>query len=119
MTRLQLTIKIEPFEIPSGHGQQPWIRRIALIDDSQLEKTGDMTVGLFNCTRCDIYRPYTFKMPPEYVCYEHIDGCDDPDHANQRYKNYAPSREAHNEWVDFQLTHAHGDGRIALFERKI
>lgn len=100
MGKLKLSIKIKPYEIPSGHNFQPWIKKIGMIDDSQLEKTNDATFGLFNCTKCDVYQPYHFKLPPL--------GSSDP-----------VSKEAHNEWVDFQLKHAHGDGRVALFERKM
>jgi hypothetical protein len=96
---MKLSIKIKPFELPKGHNFQPWLRRISLYDDRQLDKTNDYIMGFYNCTKCDVYQPYTYHLPP-------ID-------------SDGVSKEAHNDWVDFQHKHHHGDGRVVLFEKKI
>lgn len=117
MKKVKLPVKLNPYEYDNGF--QAWVKRITLYDDTQLGKVDDTTLGFYVCEQCGAAKPFCYKLPPEFVCYEHPDGCTDKNHENQRYKNNAPLKEAHNQWLDFLRTHAHGDGRVALFERNI
>lgn len=85
-------IKITQATIP--YGLQSWLETIVLVDDQELKRLGDWTVGYYHCKHCDAYQGFAY----------HVDGD-------------KPSAKAHNEQLDFMLTHAHGDGRIMLFEK--
>ena len=95
MSKYKLPFKLKPFVIENEF--QTWILRIPLIDDEALKKTNGYTLGFDHCTHCGAFQSYAYKLPPIET---------------------PISKEAHNEWVDFHMAHAHGDGRVALFERK-
>jgi hypothetical protein len=75
-------------------GLQPWLETIYLIDDRELSRLSDWTVGYYHCKHCGAYQGFAHQI-----------------------RDDGPSAKAHNERLDFMREHAHGDGRIALFER--
>lgn len=76
-------------------GLQPWLETVFLIDDKEAERKSDWTVGYYHCSHCDTWQGFAHKLPPAGDV----------------------SAVAHNERNAFMRAHAHGDGRIALFEQ--
>jgi len=83
-------------QFTNGYGLQEWLETIHLIDDKELSRLSDWTVGYYHCKHCGAYQGFSY----------HIDG-------------NSVSAKAHNEQLDFMLAHAHGDGRILMFEKRI
>lgn len=92
--RIRKPIKVTQATVQ--YGLQSWLETIHLIDDRELSRLNDWTVGYYHCKKCNTYQGFAY----------HID-------------DHKPSAKAHNEQLDFMLAHAHGDGRIMLFERHI
>ena len=110
-------IRINQWVLGSGYS---WLETILLLDDKEVKKVNDYTLGFFHCKECDTFEGFCFKLPPEYVCYKHPEGCfDEVNCKNDRYKNESPSKEMHNARNAFWRNHHHGDGRILVFERDI
>jgi len=87
-------IKIRQISLPSGY---LWLETILLLDDKEAERLNDWTVGYYHCTECDTWQAFADKLPP---------------------KDQNPvSKKMHNERNKFWREHAHGDGRILLFEQ--
>ncbi len=78
---------------------QTWLETIVLVDDKEAERLGDWTVGFYHCKHCGAYQGFSYQLPP-------VGG--DP---------VIP--QAHNDRNAFWRAHAHGDGRVMLFERDI
>jgi hypothetical protein len=89
-------IKITQYALESGYS---WLETILLIGDKELEKLNDWTVGYYHCKQCDGWQSFSGKLPP----------------VGQNPE----SKEMHNERNKFWREHAHGDGRIILFERDL
>ena len=81
------------------NGFQTWVKRIHLLDDKELEKTNDWTVGFYHCEHCGAIQGFAFQLPKN-IPSEGI-------------------KEAQNSWYDFLLKHAHGDGRVIMLEKRI
>lgn len=78
------------------YGLQSWLETILLVDDKEASRLNDWTVGYYHCKHCGAFQGFAYKLDDN-----------------------GPSAKAHNEQLDFMLAHAHGDGRIALFEKKL
>lgn len=89
-------IKINQYALPSSYS---WLETIILIDDREVERLNDWTIGYYHCKHCDTWQSYSGKLPPIG---------EDPE-----------SKQMHNERNEFWRKHAHGDGRIILLERDI
>ena len=89
------TIRITQRSIPSAYA---WLETIFLVDDRELDHVSDWTVGYYHCIQCDTFRGFAYELHPK--------------HSPQ-----VVSPQAHNERNAFWRTHAHGDGRILLFEK--
>ena len=76
------------------YGLQSWLETIFLISDKELSRLNDWTVGYYHCKHCNAYQGFAY----------HLD------------KN-EPNPKAHNDQLDFMLAHAHGDGRIMIFDK--
>ena len=88
---------IKPIKITQAtkqFGLQSWLETIFLIDDKELYRLNDWTVGYYHCKHCNMFQGFAYKIIGSDV-----------------------NSKAHNEQLDFMLAHAHGDGRILLFER--
>lgn len=96
-------IKITQGIIPNQF--QPWLETILLIDDKEAERLGDWTVGFYRCKYCEAYQGFSYQLPP--VQKDAMDGTP--------YSGTIP--QAHNDRNEFWRKHAHGDGRILLFEK--
>src|SRR5262249_40238108 len=119
--------QFNPGIIKSGYS---WLETIVFFDDKLLEKYGDWSMGLYHCKSCGEYQGFCFKVPPKPqpfcpACnHNYGDGfhCSNPEHESGKYL-VAPegevSKEAHNSRNAFWRKHAHGDGRIVLFERNL
>ena len=88
--RIKQHIQVSPY---------PWLETIFLIDDKEAARLGDWTVGYFHCSQCDAYESWSGQLPAY-----------DP-------TSDGASTEAHNKRNAFWRKHAHGDGRIVLFEK--
>src|SRR5574341_1165227 len=93
MMRIKPPIKISQHVIRNEF--QPWLETILLIDDSEVKRLSDWSIGFFHCSHCHTYQGFAYKAPPP-------DG--DP-----------VLKEAHNDRNAFWREHAHGSGRIFLF----
>ena len=78
------------------NGTQTWVKRVYLMADKELKKTDDWTVGFYFCESCKKVKGFAYKLPPIGEV----------------------SKECKNDWIDWLIAHAHGDGRVILFERK-
>ena len=96
-------INITQNAIESGYS---WLETIVLVSDVELPRLNDWTVGHYHCKQCNAYQGFSHQLPaPEKA-----------DHSGEL--TYQPvSAKAHNERNAFWRAHAHGDGRIFLFEK--
>ncbi len=78
------------------YGLQEWLETIFLIADEELPGLNNWTVGYYHCKHCNTYQGFAYRLEED-----------------------KPNVKAHNEQLDFMLVHAHGDGRIALFEKHL
>jgi hypothetical protein len=92
-------IRIRQEVLPSGY---KWLETILLIDDVQAEKLSDWTVGYYHCIYCREYQGFAYKLPPK-----------------NKYGDSSVNPVAHNERNKFWRKHAHGDGRILMFEKDL
>ena len=92
-----MKIKTSPWELKSAYA---WLSTIILISDQEVERLNDWTVGYYHCSHCNTSKGFALKLPSK-------DGGD------------PVSPIAHNERNQFFREHAHGDGRILLFEKDL
>lgn len=85
--------------IPSSYSH---LGLILLLDDKEVERLGDWTIGFHHCKQCGTYEAYAHKLPP-------LD----------RYGQAPVDAAMHNSRNAFWRKHAHGDGRILLFEKDL
>lgn len=88
-------IKVKQYDWHNGF--QKWVKRIYLYDDKELERLNDWSIGFYHCEQCGVYKGFSYKLPVKGQI----------------------SKECQNDWVDFFVEHAHGDGRVILFEKKL
>lgn len=88
-------IKITQHVRPSYYS---WLETITLIDDKELGRLSDWTVGYYHCKHCNTFQGFAYKLPPE--------GSQDP-----------VNPKAHNDRNAFWRRHCHGDGMILLTEK--
>jgi hypothetical protein len=79
---------------------QTWLETIVLVDDKEAARLGDWTVGFYHCKHCGAYQGFSYKLPP-------VDG------------DEKVNPQMHNDRNEFWRAHAHGDGRVILFEKDI
>lgn len=84
--------RLTPYSIESGYS---WLETIVFFDDRGLERYGDYCMGMYHCKHCDTYEGFCEHLP----------------------KDVLASKVLHNSRNKFWRSHAHGDGRIILFER--
>ncbi len=84
----------------------PWLETIFLISDRELDHLSGWTLGFYHCTACGAYQGFAHRVPD-------LLPADQP--GNKAYQPTDPI--AHNERNAFWRLHAHGDGRVILFER--
>jgi hypothetical protein len=92
--RFRPKVKIQQYVLVNQF--QPWLETILLVNDKEVERLSGWTIGYYHCSHCHTYQGFTFQLPP-------VGG--DP-----------VSAQAHNDRNMFWRAHAHGDGRIHLFE---
>jgi hypothetical protein len=92
-TRIKITQNI----IPSGYS---WLEAIVLVDDKELSRVSDWTVGWYHCKHCNTFQGFSYKVPPEG-------------------SHESVNAKAHNERNAFWREHCHGDGMILLIEKDI
>jgi hypothetical protein len=98
MDKLKIHRIFPPIKITQAtqpYGLQSWLETIFLIDDKELSRLNDWTVGYYHCKHCDTFQGFAYQINGEV------------------------NPKAHNEQLDFMRAHAHGDGRISLFERYV
>ena len=76
---------------------QKWLETVLLVSDNEAERLSNWTVGYYHCSHCNTWKGFAYQLSPM-------------DEVNP---------QAHNERNDFWRNHAHGDGRVILFERDI
>lgn len=93
-------IRIYQYVVPFH--PQDWIETILLVDDNEAARLNNWTVGYYHCRHCGAWRAFSYQLP-----------------EMDKYGNYPANPIAHNDRLDFWVAHAHGDGRVVLFERKM
>jgi hypothetical protein len=91
--RFNKPIKITQATLP--YGLQSWLETILLIADPELKRLNDWSIGYYHCKECETYQGFSYQITEEVI------------------------PKGHNEQLEFMLAHAHGDGRIALFEKRM
>jgi hypothetical protein len=100
----------KPIKVSQGiikQNFQPWLLTILLVDDKEAARLDDWTVGFYHCTQCGAYQGFAYQLPP--VQEDALDG--------RPYGGVNP--QAHNDRNAFWRAHAHGDGRVLLFEKDL
>lgn len=90
-------IRINQVVVPSGYR---WLSTILLVDDREAERLSDWSVGYYHCSHCHAYQGFAHQLPPL-----------------NKYGDTTTDPAVHNERNAFWRKHAHGDGRIIMFER--
>ncbi len=88
-------IRITQYVIPNKF--QSWLETIVLVDDKEAARLNDWTVGFYHCKHCGTFQGFTYNL--------------------SNVNSEGVNAKAHNDRNAFWHAHAHGDGRIALFER--